>query len=259
MNEQPAPKIRVFFSGLLIMHIDDKKGLCEVAIPNTEDHFLSIVVSQRKGGFPEKILLKHEGALADDVWIDVIDTDKLLTPYKAKGKLKRKDPPPEHEQDIRWAIDLEGENFHNQKIEMDYSKISRRIYLNKGFFYTAVRTDPQKIKKCIRSGGNKPELELYSVASIIGADISLVGPKARAVLQYANASGLFQEFGKEGKDITYEIFIQNNPTQRPEEDFKKLYQVITGISPSQKFNMYFKPDVVDHDVPCMTAFLGVDN
>lgn len=263
MTDEQSTVVKVFFTGLLLLHIDEEEEYCEARIHNREScHHLTIRVVRKRAGRPDEVLWRHNGPLNDHLWIDVVDDSRSLELYK-HGTLDKSNPLPEQDTDIRWAIDLEGIEFHKRPLEIDLEGVRPCIYLTSGLFYTALRTDPKKVKDLRRIGGGEDPLYLYSVASIVGANISLVRPGASVILQFAKQDEPFLALYKpdSNETYTYEVYVENEPillTQRPYRDFRKYYQVIDDVPPTRRFDLIFGPLPATQDVPCLPSFQGVN-
>jgi hypothetical protein len=256
------PPIRAFFNGLLVMKIDDYKNVCEVGVHNRDAaHYLSIVVVEKRSGAPDVNLWRHQGALPDNLWIDVLNTNRRVEP-KFEGDVLDRNPRDDNQrQDIRWAVDLSGKNFHKQVLDIDYAGLRHGICLTHGKFYTAMRTQRSIVSSVRRVDGGEPPLELYRVATVIGAEMRLDQSNSYAILQFEKGDKPLLEL-KPQRGVSYEIYVENSPllvSEQPEGDFKKYYQVINGIPSVRRFNLeYHTVPRVSQDVPCLPVILGHD-
>jgi hypothetical protein len=257
-----SPNVTVLFSGLLILRFDPSNEFCEVGVlRDTPDHRLSIIVREKRGKAPAATIWRQLGNLDDELWLDVQGLSRRVEMYKVDPDtpLHRATPGAGQDQDIRWAIDLSSSEFHNTpSIKIRPEAISPKMYLTKGLFHTALRTDPTSVRSIKRKGGGKPDLELYRIASVIGANIYYDVEGGLAFLQMGGDEDARLELPAKTEYTSYEIIVDNSPLNLNlprEEELKNYYQLIEGISPGRRFEIKAEAEFTP-DVPCMTFFFG---
>jgi hypothetical protein len=282
-NLEQAP-ITITLTGLLLFRFNGEQ-YCKVGVHRrTADHKLKIRIS---GNTPGVVMnLDEPQSNQNDLWIDVAAPRfEGVKKHLAGDKLDRQNPLPEQEQDFRWLIDFEGPDFYDDDLNVDEVSLTPGIHFAHGLFHTAQLLDKNKFTSVKRIEGGKPPFELYSITEKVGVNIYLDDPNSKLTLKWGETGEPFAELVKPPAGTTYTIEITNNPPEnangQPHSHFKKYFDVIKDILEPEKFDLQFttiggkkipphnhqphdheavpgeaSDHFVDHDVPCMSGFLG---
>jgi hypothetical protein len=264
MSGSDYPTVKVLFTGLVILRFLKDKPHCEIYLHRvSSDHVPSITLKKKEKERPDIILWKYYGHLPDELWLDVVNMERRIEVYKHGRTLNRSNPKSSlQERDIRWAINLESEDFHNCPIAIRPEGVGFGMYMTKGRFYTEARTSPTEFQ-IVRKDGGKQDLPFYSVASVIGADIFFDKDDSAVILHWGRDEKHMLRLEKE-EGVSYEIAVDNSPavevTSRTSyemhSELKRYYQVLSGIAPGERFDLVFGDGPISPDVPCMCLVLG---
>lgn len=248
-----APAVRIFFSGLMLLHPDSSKKTCEVFVNRSApNHQLTIEVREKQDGKPDLIRMRHVGPLPfaekppgtplgtlpiHGMIIQVDKAPKGIRSYDGTTASKEGQP-------LNLAINLQDARYHNGKAgKPDLLGGRPSIWLNDAVFYTADVTDPQltiNLKKKIKTPADPIIETLAPFASLIGANVYL--DDGDQLLVRWRPEGITEELKltKPTQGVSYEIYIVNDP----------LYESNTlGIPAHDEFNEYYKilPEVPTTD------------
>jgi hypothetical protein len=214
-----TPDVQLIFHGQLILRSQDGQS-CEVAVnPVATDHVLSIEARIRKPNQIDRIAMRHLGPLkfrnSEGMLIEVRGGDPVdPAAFKmvGNGPMNLNDINGMPEDDFRWILNLEGELFHDQRLNAPVFASQNVIRLQRGeyFFKTAARPDLRL--RYQRRGGNKPDKEIAAIGAIASASVYL-GEDQRLVMKWQDAT---QEQDRtlslpKLAGTFYEIYIENTP------------------------------------------------
>jgi hypothetical protein len=261
MTLSGSPEVTVLFTGLVILRFDKVRPRCEINLHRvSSDHVPSITVTQKEIAKQSRILWKHYGHLPDELWLDVVNMNRKIEVNKHGDTLDRTGTTSGQENDIRWVIDLESADFHDRPIAIRPDGVGFGMYMTKGHFYTAAKTDPKFQVK--RRDGGKPDAEFHRVASVIAADIVFEHADSALDLHWGRDAGYTLRLEKK-PNVTYEIVVDNSPALEAEartsddmhSELKRYYQVLSDVAPGERFDLVFDGPI-SPDVPCMGLILG---
>ena len=184
-------------------------------------------------------LVDHSLSLNDDIEIEVLNPEQA-------GVLKFAPPAfnwlPEFdrlndkgdEEDFRWVVDLEGEEFHNEKLEFkDPSQIKPRIFISSGILYTEIIAD--EIMARVSANGRQGPWSLGRVAFRVGMDVICKSVDGGVILRNKNDQSeacppLMNGLNNDPPN-KYLITIENLCTfdrnrAKPGTDFRHFYDVL---------------------------------
>lgn len=212
------PDIRVLFSGLLLYRFTGG-AYCDVDIPTwgmghqASDHLFSIVVKARQGSKPPYTLWRYFGDQNTALEFGVEGATAQVSKYMPNGDDFKRKAGGNDDRDWQWTLRLD--EFHRPVPGFDQSKLSTGIRINNGLFYTALRTDIHRTKVMYTRYGDTEEYPLYSVGSVVGANVYL-DRGSKATLSQRNlpgsspASNVAIEMSK-SNDLRYEIYFEYDP------------------------------------------------
>jgi hypothetical protein len=274
------PAVKIFLQGQLILEPQDD-FTCDIGVNRcSPKHELSIEVRQKMKDpdSPDITLMRQLGKLEPSgVEID-------LEPTSADG-VKRfvpsiqfsRDPNANADgRDFRWLVDLPSAEFHDVEVVVNGNDTEPNVKIKDGIFYTALRTDPAVVT-VTRTGGDKRDLDLHRVASLVGVNIYLPDDTVKFKLTWTQNG--------ERKNMTlarptassgikcYEIRINNDPAYvdpdldlATHQELKEYYKAIDGLfvdelqTDFKRFELLFgKPqgespqpnDLGTPTIPCM--------
>src|SRR5947209_5621689 len=114
------PDVNIFFSGQMLLRAADDGTSCDVGVnPLAANHVLTIEARTKvvEAGVVKSdvIRMRHVGPLnfrqSEGMLIKV--SDPVAHPA-AFSCCRRLDPTPVHENDFRWILNLEGQDFHGK-------------------------------------------------------------------------------------------------------------------------------------------------
>jgi hypothetical protein len=232
-------------------------------------------------------LVPHSLNLNEDVMIEVVFPDNGGRPRCENGvstftrrAFNRLDDTGD-DRDFRWVPDLEGPEFHNQKLRIkNDKKLQPTIFLSDGVLYTRQKTD--EVFARISTAGKPAAVAIGKVAHGINADISCVKGGAVKLTNLAEPDS--QEPGgpcsvtlPHTDGIRYLITIENLCEVADESegtDFRHFYDVLKDPDRKQfdlrrivETGRYGVPEEAPQDrfdfsldgfpESCVTAFLGL--
>jgi len=271
--------IQIVLEGqLLARYIDGRYA--QIHVPDFgDDHFLQIKVVDFATG---KTLRNAQGPLSHDIWFQVDDPgDQRFCFYVSDSTidiptLQANPTNPAYVHDIRWVADFQRSDYHNGQLQYDLSNMKRSVFLEAGHFFTLERNKCPAVRKKGNPGCPGATSESYTIATKIGANISLRSGQARILKDDGTplfpalpgtpaGTGSF-EFTNPGK---YQVIIKNMPPVDYTEsigDFAHYYRVIRGIPHGERYDFEFNcPDlnkvsglrVKSEDVPCLPGGGGL--
>lgn len=252
------PTIRIFFHGLIIVRSPD--GVCclaELHHDNDETHTLSVEVRAKTEGQADIVLMRHSGYLSGgDVGLSINVTKGTSDPAAYKYVPTRSFDPRnpihgERDDDFRWVINLESENFHGRELEVKTPKTRPGVRIENGvcYLYTA------RIKKGDIEvfQGYDPKWRLKGIASVVGANLYLDDEGEAVVTCHRGDAGDFvlPIYKPTDNRVSYEIYIDNSPLFEPpsapasHSELKEYYKVLKekastdDIPEPEQFNLVF--------------------
>ncbi len=240
------PTIKLTLTGLFLLCFGENKSRCEVGIVHAEDHCLKIRVKRATPLNTVDYAILPAELLTEDIYFEI--------PGRPGGVdifLGSPDFPRRSDQDFRWIIDLEGEEFHDRKLQIKQDATFQRIFINQGQFHTAKKREVR-----IQSPGSASSSPA-NVAQVVGCNVVLTEGE-KAVLRFGQNR---LEFSGDG-NTSYEIEIENlcMPAEGSEEsmgdgDFHRLYDALI-VDDNQKFAV--RPPIGFENAlrPCDAGELG---
>lgn len=213
-----TPDVNIFFSGQLLLRSEDG-ATCDVGVNHLADnHVLTIEartkVSSEAGVIKSDLVrMRHVGPLNfrrnEGMLIEVIDP--VISP--ASWGCRTFDLTPVHENDFRWILNLEGQDFHGRELNPTIFPNTPRIIRLRGgeyFFRTAMRSSGRFQYQ--RTGGEK-EPQTFPIIGVVACASVFLDPGQTVELSW---KGLIKDDDNgvtlEKRDnTTHEIYINNTP------------------------------------------------
>lgn len=255
-NLDPQPDVRIFFSGLMILHPSANSETCEVFVHRSApNHQLTIEVREKQPVGPDLIKMRHVGPLPFAVQSigappgnPPIHGMSIRVENAPKGIRAFKPGQPSTEGEaLDLAINLDGEDFHNGATgNIDRLNGRPSIALNDVVLYTADKTSPQLTIDLMKD--NQPVRTLEPFASLIGGNIYL--DDGDSVIVKWMTQGLPEDLKltKRTDGTSYEIYIVNDPLYESErlfipahDEFKEYYKLLPDVALNQQFRLAVKP------------------
>jgi hypothetical protein len=272
----PNPTVRIFLQGQLLLEPNASGSRCDLGVNRcAPDHRFSMEVRQKMTDpdSPDIILMRHVGPLmhggfemeADPPGIDGV---QKFVPADVFLRVANQG----HPRDFRWIVDLANTEFHNGRLTVNGTATEPNIRIRDGIFYTALRSDPTRVR-VTRKGGNLPDLQNFRIASMIGVNIYLRPGKAFKLSCRQNGVEqiLRLEKPENGSEIkSYEIWINNDPlyvdpnSSPVHSELAQYYRVIDSVEVAGVAAADFKRFDLEFDrvagsplgtptIPCMPA------
>lgn len=224
------------FSGLALICINSRKrNRCEVSFLDCERHtpaldIQKVTLSPATGAAISSSVVSHSLNLAETISIQVVrPAASGVRGYKNeridfKRRQERGD-----EEDFRWVVDLEGEEFHDQRLSVkDPSKLGARVVISDGVLYTKVRTQEQFARVSVDS--DPPPKFLGKLAYKISTDIECFdGGEIVLTDESRGASGREAVVLRKTPNTRYVISIDSECDRRGDfegTDFRLFYDVL---------------------------------
>jgi hypothetical protein len=236
----PSPLLTLYFKGLLVIqHLND--NLCEIGVhhdrlttdPN-KHHILKMNLQiNLPGGGTIKTPI-HAGPLERDHFN--IHVPRAIKPgvhaYHEKPEFSR-NTGTDNGRDLRWAINLEGDEFHREVLKKVLPEIQPSVMVDSGVFYTAERTDQNTVIIHRRRTGS---YLMSSIAGVVGVAIDVV-PGYGVEISWYKGGNRTLSLPRQGDpaSTTYELTISNRPLADQTVDSDELahyYEVLTEMSGS---------------------------
>jgi hypothetical protein len=228
---------RITFAGLFVFCFNETEQ-CEVGILRHETHHPQLIILEIG---PDNIprAREHNFNLNNDLTIEAIHPLKGgAKPYLQPGFNRPKnDGDPE---DFKWLTDLEGEEFHDCRLDIKLQRAGERpealrslLYINHGDFYSYLKSTELYVRVPYQKPS--PEVFLGKTSHIVGVDISCSDEGRSGVLLKDKTTGdelFLSKFRDEDDEILrYEIIFNNlclTPTSVSESDFVLYYQLLSA-------------------------------
>jgi hypothetical protein len=240
------PTVTICFAGLEIFCIS-KKNEFQAAVVQCPDHKLVINVQEitlDENGEPiESKLLSHS---LDEQRNIKVTAEKPGTSGVEKYENRSLEFDPERDlgdpKDFRWIIDLEGEKFGGQKLELKPhhsvampKKLGPVITVSHGKVYTEKRSDEKFAVISVNNGVRQPEF-LGRIAHRIGVDIRCDDQNGGAV-SLSNAGGKNSLSLKAEPNKRYLITFDNlcppSDELRGGTDFRYIFDAVSNQNGEQ--------------------------
>jgi hypothetical protein len=243
MPDRIEPKIRVFFTGILALYHDKEHDCVKVGVNRcAEGHKLRVTIIEKPLGSEFGLPIYLPDCISEqNIFLNV---DLAVSPTVERISLYpdntlRGEPRKEDDQDIRWAVILDGESFQNKPLRVRPGTMTPSFSLNAGEFYTAIKRDVKKISP-------HSEPEDTSAAALIAADIDFDAEADKAYLTYY-AEGQKNEFIF-GSYARYEIYVSVLPVftasahvhsanEQAPSHFQYHYWALDDLFPGQRFDI----------------------
>jgi hypothetical protein len=239
-------RIDLNFRGLFLLCFGENNSRCEAGVVNVQDHCLKITVKRLT--LIEKVthaVLPAE-LLTEDIHFEILNRPERVEIFKGSENFPRRS-----EEDFRWIVDLEGDEFHGRKLQIKQDAAIQRVVVHHGQFYAR---ENHKVEI-------KPPESLAFSASItqkVGCRLK-VSQGEKAVLRFDKKRQL--EF-PQLDNTSYEIDIENlcMPAEGPSisseaGDFRHLYDVLM-VDDSQQFDILLANTEENPLAPCDMAWLS---
>jgi hypothetical protein len=284
----PAPTVKIFFSGLLLLEPDEAGSVCDVGVHRSSPaHTFSIEVREKHQdtNIPDIVKMRHVGPVEFGsvtspttgepigILIDVAsETSAGVRKFCPTDVFNRtgQDTDP---RDLRWAIDFASDEFHGHRLDTDAFGLKPGIQITDAVFYTALRTDEAKTSVTRIGGVSLPDpADFHRIAAIIGANIYLSEGSKVTLDWRENGEPQHLELPKpDVSGIYYEIYIINDPPytdeQKPatHDEFKEYYKVIQDVPTGEQFDLIIEPrgpaspqppSLGTPTIPCMSGMNG---
>ena len=262
------PDIRVLFSGLLLYRFrgttpaDTQCRIEPVKLDPTDTtpHYFSLLVKVKEGNDAPYTLWRC--FKPEDLTLGVGNPTsgaQKFTPTVAQ-RFDRKYL--KHDcMDWRWTLRIE--EFLDQQEPVpeynDKTKLEKGMVVTTGLFHTAIKTDRDRTRVYCDYGGGYTR-ELYSIASLIGANIYLVGDD-KATLYGPHGAIISME---KRRNVTYEIYVEYEPqtpslgtktescARTAKSHFHNYYYAMSANQPKRRCDIYSATsEAATPDVPCM--------
>jgi hypothetical protein len=164
--------LTIVFRGLMIFHEDKKAKQMEIGVLREETQHVPRLLTITNGVLERVLDLRKFLDPADPrVWTIAVKnplTSVIKIREKSSGKFDRikAGPDPAFDDDFRWIMDLEGEDFYNRDLTSDLQHLDLLfplMNLCQGEFYTRLKSTVLARKPAPKPFG--------SVAAVIGCDI----------------------------------------------------------------------------------------
>ena len=197
------PRVTVVFRGLLVFHPDLTRQYFEAGILRAPEHGFRIEVREKSAAGVSSFVVPSE-TLRDaqnDVWsFEFTNSANRGVKFYQNGAFDRKAGVGD-ERDFRWAVDLEGKEFYNQRLTTKQNQLGPVMRVTSGELYTRTRTLP-----LLRNKGDGTFEYFGSAADEIAADLFV--ETGDGVLRSANSGKEILRL-KDKPGTTYEVIVEN--------------------------------------------------
>ncbi len=228
----PDPTVTIHFTGLLVFCFEEDFKHCQIGVHSqSKNHELSIRIVKKQPGpvisSVQTLTLGHDLIRqASHLWLDIEGPAPALHQGAEPFVVGIANEPPDHEQDFRHMIDLEGEHFYDRPLKVKSNDVLKpSLFITKGLFYTSARTAKsfQRVPEADAGGGHThnhahgttsgamTSHNLGKIGEYVGVNIYL-DDKDQAVVLKAGQNGPELLRLKKEEDTTYEITVENGPT-----------------------------------------------
>jgi hypothetical protein len=248
-NNENDNFVTIYLEGLMICCINPQKQRFEAALLRQSNHDFTLRIAKYKTG--EKI--EDHTYLNMDLADVSLEIEGIGSPkYEGVKTLtaqsfNRQNESLNDEQDIRWFVDLEGEEFHNNKLHPTGESLSKHdmpltpVFIKNAELSVGGITNYTYDKVEIDSAGKIINTEFFGkcgfiLAAAINAD--LVSIKAQGPVLPFNE--LHQKDG-----FTYKIFITNLREDGDDSSELPVYYKVLQSASGRKFNLEKTPAEVE--------------
>jgi hypothetical protein len=239
---------RLTLDGLFLFFINERNE-CEIRALNAHAHHHSFNIVVKELGHDGEFHTIHEypnfsgglqiGLSPERVGVTKYEPpDSGLTPGGPRGGSR--DP-----EDFRWVADLEGELFHDNKLEVDPRALSARVTLTDGIIYTQIKTFETFDRVTVDVGDPRP---IGKIADMVGVDLVCPDAPGSAVVLVDSRGGKPLSLPREkvGKDGAvwyprYEISVRNMRTvfdsNARDSDFILYYHAVKDVKKNVKYDL----------------------
>lgn len=245
-NNQKENFVSVILEGLMICCINSKLERFEAALLRQKEHDFTIRIAKFKDG--EKIEDKEYTDIPlEDITIHINALEnpdiKGVKLFKAET-FERDNEEINDKRDFRWIVDLEGEEFHDNKLIPTGESGSRyemplnQVYIQNAEFLTSGITNYTYDKIEIDPQGNRVSRELFgktgfALTSVINAD--------KVAIQFNGCDvPSFDAVKNEG--FTYKIYISNLREGGDMESELPVYYKVVKSQSGRLFDLERTPD-----------------
>jgi hypothetical protein len=241
MSRITNPQIRVFFTGILALYPDKENASVKVGVNRCAGgHKLRVTIIEKPLGSEHGLPIYLPDCISEqNIFLNVdfktapaVEPISLYPDNTLRGE-------PKDDQDIRWAVILDGESFQDKPLRVRPGTMTPSFCLNAGEFYTAIK---REVKKTPPHG----EPENAFAAALIAADIDYEVETDDAYLTYyADGQKNVFTFGSYAR---YEIYVSvlpvftasahvhsaNDPAP---SHFQYHYWALDDLFPGQRFDI----------------------
>lgn len=275
------PTMRVYFSGLMILHPSADEQSCQVFVHRrANNHDFSIWLLLKQPRKLDVVLMRHVGLLkpipgeSHGFLIEVAPGQRGVRKYDGSNPTQE----PEAET-LGLAINLQ--DLHSGKTRVDETGGRPSLFLNDAIFYTAQRTDPGLVVDLMRGGSKVKRLTPFT--SLIGANIYL--DQNQKIVVRRRESGRVDELElprpasgsrvvvrrRQGGQVdelqlmeppagsSYEIYISNDPPvllPTPHDELTEYYDVLPDVPQRERFTLDFPSAVAPQAAAAKSNFFG---
>jgi hypothetical protein len=224
--------ITIVFRGLLVFNQIENTKQFEVGILNEPAHHVPRILRLKHGVLEETFDLKPEMGQAPVRWLLVAD-DPVKTEVSLRlGNSFNRTVAGNLEQDFRWIIDLENNEFPyddiDAKFHLNRTKLPHVITITSGELYTRLQSQPLE-----RVRNNDPAVLFGPIAGVTGCDIEVNTGDVK-LLRQGSADPIF--LFKNEPDVIYELANSPADTSTDPTDHFPHYYSLFSRQPADKFS-----------------------
>lgn len=277
---------KIVIEGLFVLCLNDENRTAEFGVyeyANQHEFFIRACQKEmgreKEAGVGGQSIIRLSEIRTGDIYISIegrsadiacynyekVDSQVLLTNPQISSDVIRKMA--EYGTDFRWIMDLEGERFHRQQLNILPGVLKRKLILPNGILATE-RLVGRKRKYAFEQAAmlSKPERDISPlflfVANQISAIIPNISDNETLRLSYS-ANGKLQTivFPRLNTGLYHEIYISNNcPASIGAQnnilsDFQHYYSVL-DVHVADRFDLEALLGVGTRIYPCDVAYLG---
>lgn len=248
MELLPKPNLKLTFCGLFLHCFGEGNIRGEIGVVKVKDHCLKITVKHDAlGGRPIIHAVLPAELLTENISFEILNRPEGVEIFYGQLPFPRRS-----EQDFRWIVDLEGDEFHGGKLQIKPDATFQKIVVHQGHFHTA-----EKHAVRIKPPGSSSAAFPAAITEVVGCNIVLANGE-KAVLKYGSGSGQQIEFPFR-EDLSYLIEIENFCTPAdgsiPEGDFIHLYDSLM-VADNQKFDVLPAGTSQNPERPCDGGYMS---
>ena len=250
-----SPTVIVQFSGLMVIRCLNPQN-CEIDVLRSATHKLQIGLEVKEpGNATRTIPIKLAGGGRAFQMIQTPPSSGVAAYNRSGAAFSRS--PSDDGRDFRWSINLEGDEFHREELEVIPEQIHTTILLTSGIFCAASRTDEVSFPYITRTRGG--QYGIRSLADVVAARIDL---PAQSRLDLSGLTGAVISLPRpaDRPGTTYVITITNEPPGAPmaaNNELADYYPALrkqggAPITDGEKWKLeVVPPDVSTDEIPCM--------